>query len=155
VNSSSAAVFVDQHRGAALEAHGQNTLVLLDDGRPVRLYYRDVGGVRLSPARLGDAAPPLHGDLATDDPEALRTKLFAALAVVLGELAATLSAEYGTDPAVVWAPAAQVARETATADAAALFDPALPVKATTAMRLADDPLTDIWTTVPNPMAGLA
>src|SRR5947207_9650156 len=143
------------HRGAALEAHGQNTLVLLDGGRPVRLYYRDVGGVRLSPARLGDAAPPLHGDLATDDPEALRTKLFAALAVVLGELAATLSAEYGTDPAVVWAPAAQVARETATADAAALFDPALPVKATTAMRLADDPLTDIWTTVPNPMAGLA
>jgi staphyloferrin A synthase len=146
------------HRGAALEAHGQNTLVLLDDGRPVRLYYRDIGGVRLSPARLGDAAPPLHGDLATDDPQALRTKLFAALAVVLGELAATLCAGYGTDPAAVWVPAADLARHATTSgyrDAAALFDPALPVKATTAMRLADDPLTDIWTTVPNPMAGLA
>src|SRR5205814_7101182 len=85
------------HRGAALEAHGQNTLVLLDRGRPVRLYYRDVGGVRLSPARLGDAAPPLHGDLPTDDPETLRTKLFAALTVVLGELADTLERGCGTD----------------------------------------------------------
>jgi staphyloferrin A synthase len=146
------------HRGAALEAHGQNTLVLLGHGRPVRLYYRDVGGVRLSPARLGAAAPPLHGDLPTDDPEALRTKLFAALAVVLGELAATLESAFGTDPAAVWVPAAQVARHAVAAgyrDAAALFGPALPVKATTAMRLAADPLADLWTTVPNPMAGLA
>ena len=146
------------HRGAALEAHGQNTLVLLDRGRPVRLYYRDVGGVRLSPARLGDAAPPLHGDLPTDDPETLRTKLFAALTVVLGELADTLERGCGTDPAAVWVPAAQVARHAVAAgyrDAAALLSPVLPVKATTAMRLADDPLADLWTTVPNPMAGLA
>jgi hypothetical protein len=28
----------------------------------------------------------------------------------------------------------------------------LPVKATTAMRLADDPLADIWAQVANPMA---
>ena len=146
------------HRGAALEAHGQNTLVLLDRGRPVRLYYRDVGGVRLSPARLGDAAPPLHGDLPTDDPETLRTKLFAALTVVLGELADTLERGCGTDPAAVWVPTAQVARHAVAAgyrDAAALLSPVLPVKATTAMRLADDPLADLWTTVPNPMAGLA
>jgi hypothetical protein len=33
-----------------------------------------------------------------------------------------------------------------------LHDP-LPIKATTAMRLAADPLADRWTTVANPMAG--
>ncbi len=145
-------------RGAALEAHGQNTLVLLDGGRPVRLYYRDVGGVRLSPTRLGAAAPELRGDLATDDPVVLRTKLFGALAVVIGELAATLGREYGTDPAAVWAVAGQVVRRAVgagCADAAALLGPVLPVKATTAMRLAADPLADLWTTVPNPIAGRA
>jgi staphyloferrin A synthase len=148
------------HRGAALEAHGQNTLVLLRDGRPQRVYYRDIGGLRLSPARLGDP-PPLHGDLATDDPEALRTKLFAALAVVLGELAATLHRHYGTEPGTVWRVAGLVARDTfrelppGNDDAAALFGPTLPVKATTAMRLAADPLADLWTALPNPLAGLA
>ncbi|WP_459837783.1 IucA/IucC family protein, partial [Catenuloplanes niger] len=37
------------HRGVALEAHGQNTLVALVDGVPTRLLYRDLGGVRISP----------------------------------------------------------------------------------------------------------
>jgi siderophore synthetase component len=146
------------HRGVALEAHGQNTLVHVSGGRPVALYYRDVGGVRLSPARLGGAAPRLHGDLASDDPEVLRTKLFAALTVVLGELAAVLEREYGVGPDAVWAPVGQVARRAVAAglaDAAALFEPRLPVKATTAMRLAGDPLADLWTTVPNPLAGQA
>jgi siderophore synthetase component len=152
------------HLGAALEAHGQNTLVLLSGGRPRRLHYRDMGGVRLSPRRLAAAgieAPPLHGDLPTDDPDALRTKLFGALTVVLGELATTLHRAYGTDPDDVWRLAARVARDTyaalpgARADAAALFGPTLPVKATTAMRLAADPLADLWAPVPNPLAGAA
>jgi hypothetical protein len=34
----------------------------------------------------------------------------------------------------------------------ALLGPTLPMKAMTAMRLAADPLDDIWTTVDNPMA---
>ena len=152
------------YQGAALEAHGQNTLVLLRGGRPRRLWYRDVGGVRLSGRRLsayGVEVPPLHGDLPTDAPEVLRTKLFAALAVVLGELAATLTRCYGTDPDAFWRVVARSARATfatlpgSGADADALFGPTLPVKAYTAMRLARDPLTDLWTTIPNPMAGLS
>ena len=149
------------HQGVALEAHGQNTLVLLRGGRPAGIWYRDVGGVRLSPARLGEAAPSLHGDLATDDPGVLRTKLLAALTVVLGELAATLTREYGTAPAALWRLAGRVARDTFArlpdgyGDADALFGPTLPVKATTAMRLAADPLADLWTTVPNPLADFA
>ncbi len=146
------------HRGAALEAHGQNTLVRLRGGRPVQVLYRDIGGVRLSPARLGPDTPPLHGDLDSDDPQVLGSKLLAALAVVLGELAATLTRAYGTDPAQLWRRVATVARDTfdelsgGYANPAVLFGPTLPVKATTAMRLADDPLTDIWTTLPNPLA---
>jgi siderophore synthetase component len=140
--------------GVALEAHGQNTLVLLRGGRPRRLWYRDLGGVRLSPRRLGPDLPTLHGDLASDDPEVLRTKLFAALAVVLGELAATLTGAYGVAPGEFWRLVADVVTGVDVPDAAALFGPTLPVKATTAMRLAADPIEDLWATVPNPLAGL-
>jgi siderophore synthetase component len=142
------------HQGVALEAHGQNTLVLLRGGRPARIWYRDMGGIRL----LARGAPPLHGDLATDDPQELGTKLLAALTVVLGELAATLTREYGTPPVTVWRLAAQVARDTfrdLPGGYGELFGATLPIKATTAMRLAADPVADLWTTVPNPMAGLA
>ena len=48
--------------GVALEAHGQNTAGVLRDGRPVRLLYRDFGGVRVSPAGWpapASSAPPL------------------------------------------------------------------------------------------------
>jgi hypothetical protein len=37
----------------------------------------------------------------------------------------------------------------------ALFGPTLPLKATTAMRLAPDPLDDLWAQLPNPMRGLS
>ncbi len=141
--------------GVALEAHGQNTLVLLRSGRPRRLWYRDMGGVRLSPRRLG-LDVPVHGDLASDDPEVLRTKLLAALAVVLGELATTLTTAYGLDPDAFWRQVADVVRETGAElgnlDTDALFGPTLPIKATTAMRLAADPIEDLWTTLPNPLA---
>jgi siderophore synthetase component len=152
------------HSGVALEAHGQNTLVVLRTGQPVRVCYRDLGGVRLSPARLaagGITTAPLHGDLATDDPAELRTKLFAAvLSTVVAELAATLRREYGTDPDTIWKLVATTARDTyadlpgtARPDALALFTADLPVKAMTAMRLADEPIHDLWTTLPNPLAG--
>lgn len=143
--------------GVALEAHGQNTLVLLRQGRPRRLWYRDVGGVRVSPRRLGTDVP-LHGDLRSDDPQVLRTKLFAALYVVLDELAGTLAGAYGTEPGTFWRLVAGVVRDFAarsgSVDADALFDATLPIKATTAMRLAANPVEDLWTAVPNPLAGL-
>jgi siderophore synthetase component len=147
------------HLGASLEAHGQNTLVLLRSGRPCEIWYRDMGGVRLSPKRLSAAGvqmPPLHGELPSDEPEVLRTKLFAALAVVLSELAATLTRAYGTDPGTFWQLVARVVRGMTgeVPDAHALFGPTLPIKATTAMRLAADPIEDLWTQIPNPLAGL-
>jgi siderophore synthetase component len=150
------------HAGVALEAHGQNTLVALRGGRPVRLLYRDVGGVRVSPARLraaGVEPPPLRGDLPTDDPRALRTKLAAALGVALAEQVAVLT-RAGADPAALWARAGAAAASAytglprhAAGDRSALLDRPLPVKATTAMRLAEDPLADRWASLAHPLGG--
>ena len=140
--------------GVALEAHGQNLLLVLRDGRPARLLYRDLGGVRISPARLrrhGIQAPPLRGDLLTDDPDELRTKLIASLvSTVLYELV-TLLGPAGCDPGWAWS---RVARAIDGPDRAAFFGDTLPLKATTAMRLAADPLHDLWAALPNPLAGL-
>ena len=143
-------------RGVALEAHGQNTLLVLDGGRPTKIVYRDLGGVRVSAKRLraaGVEAPPVEGDLPTDDPDVLRTKLAGA---VLGAVAAqliTVLAGAGAEPARLWAATAAAIRGAGTADGSRLLSDPLPVKATTAMRLADDPLDDLWTTFDNPMAG--
>ncbi|GAA0807409.1 IucA/IucC family protein [Spirilliplanes yamanashiensis] len=120
-------------RGVACEGHGQNVLVVLRGARPVRLLYRDLGGVRVSPARLrahGEDPPPLDGDLTSDDPGELRTTLAAALGGnALGEHLAALARH--TDPAPLHAETDRLG---------------LPpvVKATTAMRLAADPLTPQW-----------
>ena len=145
------------HRGVALEAHGQNTLVVLDAGRPVRIVYRDLGGVRVSARRLlraGYPAPAVKGDLASDDPEVLRTKLAAAaFGTVAAELVALLERRRGADPARLWRIIATSTRDTE--DGRHLMKNPLPVKATTAMRLADDPLDDVWAYVDNPMAAYA
>lgn len=143
--------------GVALEAHGQNLLVVLRGHRPVRVLYRDFGGVRVSPRRLARhaiAAPPLQGDLVADDPDVLRTKLLAALTTILGELVAVLGRGTDLDPAEGWRRIADVwrPRRHEHADGAALFAATLPVKATTAMRLAAQPLDDIWAQVRNPLA---
>ena len=143
--------------GVALEAHGQNLLVVVRGHRPVRMLYRDFGGVRVSPRRLARHAidpPPLRGDLVTDDPEVLRTKLLAALTTVLGELVAVLARCTDLDPADGWRRIAEVwrPRREQHADGSAMFAATVPVKATTAMRLADQPLDDRWAAVPNPLA---
>ncbi len=154
------------HHGVALEAHGQNTLLVLKHGRAARLLYRDMGGVRVSPARLrrhGIDPPTLRGDVVNDDPDVLRTKLFAAaLSTVVGELVAVLAREYALSDEALWAGVAMAARAArdampaaARADASAMFAESLPIKAMTAMRLATDPVEDLWASQPNPMAGLA
>jgi hypothetical protein len=134
-------------RGIALEAHGQNTLAVIRHGRITRTLYRDLGGVRVHPARLRAAGydmPPLHGDLPTDDDTELRTKLAAA---ALATVARQLITNAGTDPEPLWHLIATALKNHPT-----LTTEPLPVKATTAMRLAADPLHDRWTHLPNPMA---
>ncbi|CAM5243299.1 MULTISPECIES: IucA/IucC family protein [Streptomyces] len=147
--------------GVALEAHGQNTLVVLRDGRPVRVLYRDLDGVRVSPRRLarcGFTLPPLLGTRAGDDVEALRTKLFGGLiSGVFSELVDVLSRTRGADPRVLWGVVAEAGRRVYAGlpeqeDEAAFLGDTMPLKATIAMRLAEDPGRARWTPVPNPLA---
>lgn len=136
--------------GVALEAHGQNLLVVLSPGgAPVRLVYRDLADVRLSPARLarhGLAVPPgLPARNLTDDERALRRKLFGSL--VAGALAATAGSSAALGAAL----------ETALKDVpdgpdtTALREKPLPAKALTLMRLSPETQGDLWTELPNPL----
>lgn len=153
--------------GIALEAHGQNLLAVLDrHGRPVRLVYRDLADIRVSPARLarhGLEAPPLHARLLTDDPQRLREKLFGSLVgTTFGTLVSALGQGDRDVEARLWDEVAEAARRAfdelpATggrrADRAALFGPELPVKAHTLMQLEGGPPGDRWARLPNPLAG--
>ncbi|MFF4361624.1 IucA/IucC family protein [Streptomyces sp. NPDC001604] len=148
--------------GVALEAHGQNTLVALRDGRPVRVLYRDLDGVRIHPDRLaayGFLLPQLAGSRAGNDDTALRTKLFGGLlSGVFSELVDVLARTRGADPHELWAAVAQVGGHVyadlpeAAGDREVFFGDTLPLKATIAMRLAEDSGVAQWTPVANPLA---
>ncbi|MEU2338464.1 IucA/IucC family protein [Streptomyces sp. NPDC006654] len=147
--------------GVALEAHGQNTLVVLRDGRPVRVLYRDLDGVRVSPRRLarcGFTLPPLLGSRAGDDIGALRTKLFGGLVSgVFSELVDVLGRTRAAEPRALWGTVAEAGRRVFAdlpdqEDAAAFFGDTMPLKATVAMRLSANPGAAQWTSVPNPLA---
>ncbi|WP_405773915.1 IucA/IucC family protein [Streptomyces sp. NBC_01538] len=135
--------------GVALEAHGQNLLVVLSaTGDPLRLVYRDLADIRVSPARLarhGIRPPKLSGRIVTDDEPTLRGKLFGSL--VAGSLGATAGSEA----------ALRAALETAvrglprTPDLRALLEQPLPTKALTLMRLSPGTPGDLWTQLPNPL----
>ncbi|MDQ1035298.1 hypothetical protein QFZ75_001714 [Streptomyces sp. V3I8] len=137
--------------GVALEAHGQNLLVVLSPtGAPVRLVYRDLADIRISPARLarhGIPAPGLTGRIVTDDETVLRSKLFGSL--VAGALAATA----GSTAALREALSTAVRDLPRTPDLAALLQEPVPAKALTLMRLSPDRPGDLWARLPNPLAG--
>ncbi|WP_221351160.1 IucA/IucC family protein [Streptomyces beigongshangae] len=137
--------------GVALEAHGQNLLVVLSPaGDPVRLVYRDLADIRISPARLarhGIPVPDLAGRIVTDDESVLRGKLFGSL--VAGALAATA----GSATALREALSAAAPDLPRTADLTALLHEPLPAKALTLMRLSPERPGDLWAHLPNPLAG--
>jgi hypothetical protein len=135
--------------GVALEAHGQNLLVVLSgSGAPLRLVYRDLADIRVSPARLarhGVRAPELPARNLTDDPVALRRKLFGSL--VAGALAGTA----GSRAALRAALEAAVRDLPRAPDLVALCEEPLPAKALTLMRLSAGTTGDLWTGLPNPL----
>ncbi|MGW2779773.1 IucA/IucC family protein [Streptomyces populi] len=137
--------------GVALEAHGQNLLVILDGaGSPVRLVYRDLADIRVSPARLalhGVPVPELSGRIVTDDERALRRKLFGSL--VGGALGATA----GSAAALREALASVAPDLPRTPDLPALLGEPVPAKALTLMRLSPGTPGDLWTRLPRPLAG--
>ncbi|MEU6162177.1 IucA/IucC family siderophore biosynthesis protein [Streptomyces sp. NPDC047130] len=138
--------------GVALEAHGQNLLVVLSpDGRPARLVYRDLADIRVSPARLarhGLRLPEgVPARIVTDDAAALRRKLFGSL------VAGALGAAAGSAEALAGLLRRSAPRLPPTADREALLRDPLPVKALTLMRLSPDRPGDRWAALPNPLSG--
>jgi DNA polymerase-3 subunit chi len=135
--------------GVALEAHGQNLLVVLSPtGAPLRLVYRDLADIRVSPARLarhGIPVPELTGRIVTDDETTLRRKLFGSL--VAGALAGTA----GSGAALGAALETAVRDLPRTPDLTALLRQPLPAKALTLMRLSPTTPGDQWTGLPNPL----
>ncbi|MEZ0069185.1 siderophore synthetase component [Streptacidiphilus sp. MAP12-20] len=152
--------------GVALEAHGQNLLVVMDEAdRPVRLVYRDLADIRVSPRRLaraGIAHPPIGGHVVDDDPLVLRRKLFGSLVgSSFGGLVSGFGGGDRAEEARLWGAVAAEARRAARVllrdqgDRRALLSEPLPAKALTLMRLdglADRPRGDQWTAVDNPLA---
>ncbi|MFH8497203.1 IucA/IucC family protein [Streptomyces coeruleorubidus] len=136
--------------GVALEAHGQNLLVILSPtGDPLRLVYRDLADIRVSPARLarhGIAVPDLPARMVTDDERTLRRKLFGSL--VAGALAGTA----GSGAALTAALETAVRELPRTPDLAALRADPLPTKALTLMRLSPQTAGDQWAELPNPLS---
>ncbi|MFG3104774.1 IucA/IucC family protein [Streptomyces sp. NPDC048182] len=135
--------------GVALEAHGQNLLVVLaPDGEPRRLVYRDLADIRVSPARLaghGIPVPELPPRVLTDDVGALRRKLFGSL--VAGALAGTAGSTARLRTALVDA----VRELPHSEDAMALREEPVPVKALTLMRMSPGSGGDLWAELPNPL----
>lgn len=135
--------------GVALEAHGQNLLVVLSrTGAPLRLVYRDLADIRVSPERLarhGIPVPELTGRVVTDDGTTLRRKLFGSL--VAGALAGTA----GSGTALRAALETVVPDLPRTPDLLALLEQPLPAKALTLMRLSPERPGDQWAELPNPL----
>ncbi|MEV6236537.1 IucA/IucC family protein [Lentzea sp. NPDC051838] len=126
-------------RGVALEAHEQNLLVGLVNGRPRRLIYRDLADIRVSPRP--DLPERLHADH-----ESLRTKTFATFfATAMTGLVTALDAP----PEDLWQAVARTIPDTP--DRHALLHDPLPAKPLTLMRL--DPKTTRWARLPNPFQG--
>jgi siderophore synthetase component len=155
--------------GIALEAHGQNAVVVLHQGLPTRLLYRDFGGIRVSPARLvraGEDLPALIGALCTDDENELRAALFFPLLETnFGQLVATLTRVGQVERRRAWQLVARCCRSAyahltsdaaiaaqASRDEAALFGPTLPAKSMLRVQLSADPHVPQWVDVPNPLA---
>jgi siderophore synthetase component len=154
--------------GIALEPHGQNAVVVLRNGLPARLLYRDFGSIRVSTTRLartGVRPPPLIGALPTDNEDELRAALFFPLVDTnLGQVVAALARVAEADSTRLWRLVAQCCRSAyttltadpaiaaqASRDEAALFGPTLPAKSMLRVQLSANPHAPQWVAVPNPL----
>lgn len=159
--------------GIALEGHLQNSVPIFADGRPVRLLFRDWGGVRIYAPRL--ARHGLTADLYPDSVTiALRltemqNKLFNTVYQNhLAELVLLLSAHAGVSEDLLWRRIHAVSSEileslesrpedapAVRADRAAMYRPMVEHKALATMRLRPDHKGYCYVSVPNPLADLA
>lgn len=158
--------------GIALESHLQNTLLVVQDGRPEAVLVRDLGGIRLHHGRLADHGLAVDSypdsDLDADGERDCHRKLYYTLLQNhLSEVVATLDRLTPADEAALWRTVADVAEEAFEAlradptvpddridrDEAALREDPCEYKAVTAMRFQGKRHAYEVSRVPNPLAG--
>ena len=157
--------------GIAIEGHLQNCVPVfrLDDGSPVRMRVRDLGGVRVLNERLGPlglAARLAEGSSTrASDAGELRDKIdYALIQNHFGELIKAIARHVDIDERRLWRPVAATLRrcfETlkadpalssrAEGDEAALFGPTLRLKALVRMRVRGDVTDYQFAEVSNPL----
>ena len=159
--------------GVALEAHQQNSFILVDEQyRPVRLLVRDFGDLRIHAGTLRDAG--LHLELYRDQSHPLYEDDLAARGVLLhsvlichlAELALLLARSYRQPEEVFWTALrrevelafdrlrARTAPQRWKAERSAILEQDWPIKSLLGMRLCDSQ-DDLRGSVPNPLRGLA
>jgi siderophore synthetase component len=151
--------------GIALEAHTQNSLVVLDDGWPVRFVVRDLEGVSVNADHprggeraaglLAAGSPVLYGEA-----EVWRRFSYYGLVNHLGHVVATLAEHLGPAEGQLWSVVGGVVADEAVrhgSDPAAaplrhLLDGAeLPAKANLRSVLGGHSEQPTWVGVPNPL----
>ncbi|MNX25318.1 Aerobactin synthase [compost metagenome] len=154
--------------GIALEGHMQNCIPVFEDGMPVRMLFRDWGGVRIHRSRLEAAGLKAdfeaHSITVTDDLTEARNKAYyTVLQSHLAEIVLQLARHTGVSERDLWPIVASLACESfarlkadprlaaaAQEDEAALFAETVETKALTRMRLSEDDGYH-YAAVPNPL----
>lgn len=155
--------------GIALEGHMQNCIPVFEAGIPVRMHFRDWGGVRIHRARLDAAglrADFQEGSITlSDDLSEVRNKAFyTVIQSHLAEIVLQLVRHAEAEESDLWAIVGTIGREAlarlkadprlttaAQADEGALFAETVETKALTRMRLSEE-AGYCYASVPNPLA---
>lgn len=151
--------------GISLEAHLQNTVVVLEEARPKRVIIRDYGGVRVMNERLRPYAQTEidpSTNLLTEDPqELLNIFSHALLHNHFGEMIVTLARRLKVAEESLWEPVIEVVKDTyrnlreetphAAGDEQLLFAETLPMKSLVKMRLSDRYTDNLYVQVANPL----
>ncbi|HET9771252.1 MAG TPA: IucA/IucC family protein, partial [Acidimicrobiia bacterium] len=155
--------------GIALEAHTQNSLLVLDDGWPVRFVVRDLEGASFNRdhPRGGDRAARLvaaGSPVLYDEAEVWRRFTYYGLVNHLGQIVATLAEHIGPSEAELWSVAGDLLVDEAVrhgSDPAAaplrdLLDGAvLPAKANLSSVLGGHSEHPSWVGIANPLRSRA
>ncbi|AMX84631.1 hypothetical protein GS3922_13795 [Geobacillus subterraneus] len=156
--------------GIGLEGHLQNTVPVFRQGKPVKLLFRDWGGIRLYRPRLTrqgleiDVRP--DSITVTDDLREVQNKVFyTVFQNQLGEIIRHISRRWGIAEEQGWACVrrqcdavfAELAKDPSLTfavdeDRQALYRPLVDHKALTKMRLQPEAKTYCFVSVPNPLA---
>ena len=159
--------------GIGLEGHLQNSVIVFKEGRPVRMLFRDWGGVRIHRERLRQYQSDVQfypGSITmTDNLEEVHNKVFyTVFQNQLSELILQLCKHIELDERKLWGEVHRICEnvfkelehlplysKNAHIDKEALYQPEVPHKALTKMRLATEVAGYLYSMVPNPLYEIA